>query len=280
MSDQPDPIKQLPPQHEDIVRSTWAQLLGAEGSVQNLAVDLVKSLVKTQLGGEGGSAEPSAPPAGDDQAHAGGGESTGRGAEGGNNDLFYQLGGLAGQFLGTRRDGGGSGGGGGGDLMGQLGGLAGQFLGGGRSQLGEERPANSEGNSTDTPRSGGGGGSLMDTLGGLGSLARQFGGGSGGGGGGGNIMQLIGSLGGMAALAQGLHDPGKLLSFFMKTPVAQDAGNPDNSSRDIYKIIKGVIFNLLGSKLPEEDFNQNAENKSAWKGYLGMIAKALRNFAQ
>lgn len=47
----------------------------------------------------------------------------------------------------------------------------------------------------------------------------------------------------------------------------------------ISQIIKGVIFNLLGSKLPAESFSQNTEAKGAWKGYLGVIANALRNFA-
>ena len=46
-----------------------------------------------------------------------------------------------------------------------------------------------------------------------------------------------------------------------------------------FQTIKNVIFSLLGSKLPAEDFQENPENKSAWKGYLGAVANALRKLA-
>lgn len=37
-----DPMKQIPPEHQNIVQSTWSQLLGSEGNAQNLAMDLFK----------------------------------------------------------------------------------------------------------------------------------------------------------------------------------------------------------------------------------------------
>ena len=45
MASMEDPMGKIPPQHQDIVNSTWSQLLNAEGGVQNLAVDLLKRLV-------------------------------------------------------------------------------------------------------------------------------------------------------------------------------------------------------------------------------------------
>ena len=43
----------------------------------------------------------------------------------------------------------------------------------------------------------------------------------------------------------------------------------------LFQMIKGTIFNLMGSKLPAENFQQNPEAKSAWKGYLSVIANAI-----
>lgn len=78
--------------------------------------------------------------------------------------------------------------------------------------------------------------------------------------------RAVGGLGGLAALAGNLKDPSRfcverknvlleshvqidfflcvvdsLLNFFMKTPVANAASNPDNSSRDIYKVCMYII---------------------------------------
>ncbi|OQV14895.1 hypothetical protein BV898_10927 [Hypsibius exemplaris] len=255
MATSEDPMAKISPQHQDIVNSTWSQLLNAEGGVQNLAADLLKGFA-AQSGNSGKC-----------------------GQAGGSGQLLSQLGGLAG-FLG----------GGGSTDLDNLHKMrkhttSRAFLNNRNNQGTQNSQGDQRGDDQQESNSRFGGGNFLDQFGGLDNIAgmvtrglnNQGGGGNGGAGG---LMQSLGGLGSLAALAGiNLNDPSSLLKFFRKTPVAAEAANPDNSSRDIYKTIKNVIFELLGSKLPAEDFQQNPENKSAWKGYLGAIANALRNSA-
>ncbi|GAV09702.1 hypothetical protein RvY_19195 [Ramazzottius varieornatus] len=296
MADTQNPMGQIPEKQQNIINDTWSQLLGAEGGVQNLAMSLVKSFAASQLGGQGGaggggdsmsqlggmfgggaggqdSAAAGQAPAESDTSTtntASAPADTEQGSGDQPNDQWYEYGKMAGEWVRNAMGGGA----------------------GGAAGAAGEVPAGAATASPQTSQTGGqapGGSGLLDQLGGLGGLgniAGQFLGGGGGqaasgsgGGGLGNILTAVGGLGGLAALAGNLKDPNSLLNFFMKTPVANAASNPDNSSRDIYKIIKGTIFNLLGSKLPAENFQQNPEAQSAWKGYLGVIANALHKMS-
>jgi len=82
----------------------------------------------------------------------------------------------------------------------------------------------------------------------------------------------------VAPLIGGLDSPNALLGIFSKG-VLGSGGAEAKSESSIFKMLKQIIFGLLGENLPAQSFSQNTESQSAWTKFAQLAAGAIKNQA-
>ncbi|XP_055347502.1 uncharacterized protein LOC129594741 [Paramacrobiotus metropolitanus] len=88
-----------------------------------------------------------------------------------------------------------------------------------------------------------------------------------------NPMDIVSKV---APLIGGLDNPNALLGFFMKG--ALGGGQAENKSENsIFKMLKQIIFGLLGQHLPAQSFGANQESQGAWTKFAQLAAGAIKN---
>ncbi|OQV19755.1 hypothetical protein BV898_06294 [Hypsibius exemplaris] len=83
----------------------------------------------------------------------------------------------------------------------------------------------------------------------------------------------------VAPLIGGLDNPNALIGFFMQGVLGSGAA-ANQSENSIFKMLKQVIFGLLGDKLPGASFSQNSEAQGAWSKFLQLAAGAIKKQAK